>query len=139
MELDEAQLRDSARVEMLPLIDVVFLLLVFFIFVMLSMALHKGLPVNLPEATQSKPITTESVQISITENGTIAVNSQEVTYNNLITSVKQAQRTASDPIIIQGDKMSNLEHALRVLENLSAAGIHNIAFATVSPTVHEQH
>ena len=36
------------RVEMLPLIDIVFLLLVVFIYTMLSMAVHRGLPVNLP-------------------------------------------------------------------------------------------
>ncbi|MBW1821228.1 MAG: biopolymer transporter ExbD, partial [Deltaproteobacteria bacterium] len=35
----------NPRIEMLPLIDVVFLLLVFFIYAMLSMAVHRGLPV----------------------------------------------------------------------------------------------
>ena len=35
-----------ARIEMLPLIDILFLLLVFFIYAMLSMALHRGLPVS---------------------------------------------------------------------------------------------
>ena len=38
----------KARIEMLPLIDIVFLLLVFFIYAMLSMAVHRGLPVELP-------------------------------------------------------------------------------------------
>ena len=37
----------KARIEMLPLIDIVFLLLVFFIYAMLSMAVHRGLPVEL--------------------------------------------------------------------------------------------
>ena len=41
--------RRRARIEMLPLIDIVFLLLVFFIYAMLSMAVHRGLPVALPE------------------------------------------------------------------------------------------
>jgi biopolymer transport protein ExbD len=41
----------KARIEMLPLIDIVFLLLVFFIYAMLSMAVHRGLPVELPLST----------------------------------------------------------------------------------------
>ena len=41
----------KARIEMLPLIDIVFLLLVFFIYTMLSMAVHRGLPVVLPNST----------------------------------------------------------------------------------------
>ena len=40
--------KKRARIEMLPMIDIVFLLLVFFIYAMLSMAVHRGLPVNLP-------------------------------------------------------------------------------------------
>ncbi|MGA9260379.1 MAG: biopolymer transporter ExbD, partial [Desulfobacterales bacterium] len=44
----------KARIEMLPMIDCVFLLLVFFIYAMLSMAVHRGLPVNLPAAKTVK-------------------------------------------------------------------------------------
>ncbi len=42
------------RIEMLPLIDIVFLLLVFFIYAMLSMAVHRGLPVELPLSTTAE-------------------------------------------------------------------------------------
>ena len=44
----------KARIEMLPLIDIVFLLLVFFIYAMLSMAVHRGLPVELPVSTTAE-------------------------------------------------------------------------------------
>ena len=43
------------RVEMLPLIDIVFLLLVVFIYTMLSMAVHQGMPVALPTGEQVQP------------------------------------------------------------------------------------
>ena len=42
----ELPVQKKARIEMLPLIDIVFLLLVFFIYAMLSMAVHRGLPVE---------------------------------------------------------------------------------------------
>ena len=44
----------KARIEILPLIDIVFLLLVFFIYAMLSMAVHRGLPVDLPTSQTAK-------------------------------------------------------------------------------------
>ncbi len=44
----------SARIEMLPLIDIVFLLLVFFIYAMLSMVVHNGLHLKLPESTSAE-------------------------------------------------------------------------------------
>jgi len=44
----------SVRIEMLPLIDIVFLLLVVFIYAMLSMAVHRGLPVLLPSSSTSE-------------------------------------------------------------------------------------
>ncbi|MDX1764995.1 MAG: biopolymer transporter ExbD [bacterium] len=46
--------RKKARIEMLPLIDIVFLLLVFFIYAMLSMAVHRGLRVELPQSTSAE-------------------------------------------------------------------------------------
>ena len=48
------QARKKPRIEMLPLIDIVFLLLVFFIYAMLSMAVHKALPVALPQSSTAK-------------------------------------------------------------------------------------
>ena len=44
----------SPRIEMLPLIDIVFLLLVFFIYAMLSMAVHRGMPVILPTSSTAE-------------------------------------------------------------------------------------
>ena len=54
MKISKVQ-RTRVRIEMLPLIDIVFLLLVVFIYAMLSMAVHKGLPVNLPESSAAVP------------------------------------------------------------------------------------
>ena len=50
------KIRDTrkVRIEMVPMIDCMFLLLVFFIYAMLSMAVHRGLPVNLPASSTVK-------------------------------------------------------------------------------------
>ena len=57
---------NKPRIEMLPLIDVVFLLLVVFIYTMLSMAVHKGMPVSLPESSAVKP--EKNIVLAVTIN-----------------------------------------------------------------------
>jgi biopolymer transport protein ExbD len=59
------------RIEMLPLIDIVFLLLVFFIYAMLSMAVHHSLPVSLPVSSAAGIDTELSITIAVRRNGEI--------------------------------------------------------------------
>ena len=60
-----------ARIEILPLIDIVFLLLVFFIYAMLSMAVHRGLPVDLPLSQSAEIDQKLSLSITIKDAGLI--------------------------------------------------------------------
>ena len=58
-----------ARIEILPLIDIVFLLLVFFIYAMLSMAVHRSLPVALPVSSSAKVDKNLTVSVTVRANG----------------------------------------------------------------------
>lgn len=132
MKLDSASLDQGARVEILPLIDVVFLLLVFFIIMFLSMTIQKGLPVELPKISEPELISKESVQVSINENGDIAVDGQIVELKQLVETIALQRKQAGSnalPIIIQGDRKAELGVALQVLERLTLSGLSNIAFA----------
>ena len=64
----------KVRIEMLPLIDIVFLLLVVFIYTMLSMAVHNGLPVSLPSSSIAEPEQNFILAVTIKENHDIFVN-----------------------------------------------------------------
>ena len=61
------------RIEMLPLIDIVFLLLVFFIYAMLSMAVHRSLPVSLPVSSSAEISTELNVAITVNHSGEIFI------------------------------------------------------------------
>ena len=58
-----------ARIEIVPVIDVVFLLLVFFMMASLSMTVYRGLPVNLPRASTGTEARSESAAITVTREG----------------------------------------------------------------------
>ena len=126
MQLDEANLTRNARVEILPLIDVVFLLLVFFIVMFLSMKVQRGLPLELPQVSETQTIQQESVQISINKTGGIAVEGKVVSLDKLI---QEINRDKAQSIIIEGDKRAELGVALQILGQLTLAGFSNIAFS----------
>ncbi|MBN2321054.1 MAG: biopolymer transporter ExbD [Acidobacteria bacterium] len=118
----------KARIEMLPLIDVVFLLLVFFIYAMLSMVVHRGLRVELPSAATAEVDRYEYVGITITKDNTLFVGEERVELNVLVDAVKQRMKGAWDlPVFINGDRRSDLGMAVRILDLLKSAGIREVS------------
>ena len=121
----------KARVEMLPLIDVVFLLLVFFIYAMVSMVLHHGLAVQLPTAGQAQLDTREYINIIITEDNRILFGETETTPNELLPLVVARLKDLGEetPIFIEGDRAADLGIAIEILDQLQRSGIKKVSFA----------
>ncbi|MCI5211635.1 MAG: biopolymer transporter ExbD [Candidatus Electrothrix sp. ATG2] len=121
------------RVEMLPLIDIVFLLLVFFIYAMLSMAVHHGQQVDLPESGTASLETTEALGITIQaadEGLKIFVNEDPVEMSGLIQLLerKKAASKKEDPDVqIFADKSVSYQGLFRVLDRVRQAGLTHIS------------
>jgi len=116
------------RIEMLPLIDTVFLLLVFFIYGMLSMAVHHSLPVKLPLSTTAKLDRAEFVSITVKSDGSIYVNKTPVRLSSLVTILKD--RLVSEKIrgaLIFADRTVSYQSLFRVLDKIREAGIDRIS------------
>ena len=71
------------RVEMLPLIDMFFILLAFFIFGVFSMTMREGIVIELPTAATAESQTEDSSTISITENGELFFNDHPIRWEAL--------------------------------------------------------
>ena len=78
---------------MLPLIDIVFLLLVFFIYAMLSMSVHRGVPITLPVSSTAKINKDIVVSITVKQDGAIYVDKEDVALNNLAGFLKTKSQT----------------------------------------------
>ena len=63
------KVRPGARIEMIPLIDIIFLLLVVVIYAMLSMTVHKGIRVELPRAATAEVDKKDHFSVSIADKG----------------------------------------------------------------------
>ena len=117
-----------ARVDLLPLIDVIFLLLVFFLFLILNMSLNMGIEVTLPTTDQATTIQQQTLKISIDQQSQLYLGQHPVTLAELISSVQQLQAQTPRPILIYGDAQAELGMAIRVLESLETAGFKQIFF-----------
>lgn len=122
----------KARVEMLPLIDVVFLLLVFFIYAMLSMVVHHGLRVELPIASTSEVDRNEYVSITITKDNSLFVRKERVELSGLIEKVMEhADKKTDIPVFINGDRRADIGIAIGVLDLLKSVGIKDVSFECI--------
>jgi biopolymer transport protein ExbD len=119
---------------MLPLIDVVFLLLVFFIYAMLSMVLHHGLMVDLPSAGSATLDRQDYISITIDADNQLFLNKEPVEASGLAERVQTLRGGDTKPIFINGDQKADLGLAIELLDDLKQAGIEEISFSCTQET-----
>ncbi|MFO7870402.1 MAG: biopolymer transporter ExbD [Kiritimatiellia bacterium] len=115
------------RIEIVPLIDVVFLLLVFFIYAMLSMTVYRGLRVDLPsgEGTLEQG---KTIMVMIDENNAIFVGGERMTLVQAVGRVAAKARDKDKPVLVSGDSRSNLGTGIELLSALRSAGVKSVSF-----------
>jgi biopolymer transport protein ExbD len=118
----------KVRIEMLPLIDIVFLLLVFFIYAMLSMAVHRGLPVVLPASSTSKVDKHLVLSVTVKTDGIIYVDKEQVTLTGLAEFLEKKARGDRQPgVLLFADRNLSYQKLFRVLDQIRSAGISRIS------------
>lgn len=117
-----------ARIEMLPLIDIVFLLLVFFIYAMLSMAIHHGLPVLLPDSSSAESEQRLVLSVTVQQDGTTYVDETRVSPEDLTDVLGHRVRGAESPgVLLFADRSLPYQELFQVLDRIRGAGITRIS------------
>lgn len=137
MKLKRKKLR--ARVEMTPLMDVVFLLLVFFIYSMISMTVHRAIPLNLPSSSQAELRREIGLALSVASDGALFLNKEPITRDGLIARLLTEQagisgeglhadgRAAGEiSIEVFADGDLHYQELYKVLDMIKAAGVSKI-------------
>jgi len=118
-----------ARLEIVPLMDAIFLLLVFFVYATLSMIVHRGVKVQLPTGRTATVDKNDYVSVAISVDNKLYVNQQPVSLAQLVGAVRAAQNGHDDQaVFISGDERSGFGTAFTVLDRLRAAGITRVSF-----------
>ena len=132
MEIPSPRSALRARIEIIPLIDIIFFLLATFVMVSLSMVKSKGLPVNLPGAASGEAQNRDGfTTITVTADNALLFNKQPITVADLAASLQKLKAENADPkISINGDEDSRLGMTIRVLDEARKCGITKVSFET---------
>ena len=127
MEVSSPIPKKHARIEIIPLIDIMFFLLASFMMVSLSQTTMKGMKVNLPVGssgqTQSKK---DYVSFSVDRDGYIYWDKQRIEYADVVTKMRGVSPEAK--IFIRGDAEALHGNVTRLLDQIRATGFTKIAF-----------
>lgn len=119
------------RVEMLPLIDMFFILLAFFIFGVFSMTMQQGIAVELPRVATAVASKEDSAVISLTADGKLFLNHEPSTIDTLEAALREWREQYQEAVvIIQADRMVPHGTVIEVLDRIRLAGINRVSFAT---------
>jgi len=123
-----------ARIEIIPLIDIVFFLLATFVMVSLSMVKNQGISVNLPRAGTGAPQPrTASTTITLGAAGELYLGKQRIEPGQLEASLRDLLKQDSDPrVFINGDARAEFGNAIAVLDTARKLGIAKVAIQTQS-------
>jgi len=127
----------TTRVEMLPLIDIVFLLLVFFIYAMLSMAVHRGMEVELPVSGSASPekeiILSVSVRYSTDGTSRVFVDEERVELAGLAAllkkrGVEERKELSREPgVLLFSDRRVTYQELFKVLDQINQSGLSRVS------------
>ena len=124
---------EKARIEIIPMIDIIFFLLVFFMVSTLSMTINHGLPVNLPKAASSQQDLRETFNVTVMQDGTLFLNKEPTTLPELGQQVKAGLE--QDPelvVIINADDQALHGAIVAVMDEVRLAGVSRLAIAVQS-------
>ena len=116
------------RVEIIPMIDTVFFLLVFFMLSSLSLTHLNGLRVDLPTGKNAPTQPRASLTLSVQKSGTMSLNNRVVTLQNLSQNLKRIPNVKSQTLTINADKNVSYGVVMRAIDTARQVGISRTNF-----------
>ena len=122
--------RERPRLEIIPMIDIMMFLLVFFVMIVLRMIPDSGVTLSLPGASTAQQLPHTQIVIIIDAQGQLHIKDQTVTPDSLATYLQEVKTTHATDVIVAGDKGTKLQQLMSVMDIVRKAGITDIGIAT---------
>ena len=120
---------EEAAIDMTPMLDIVFIMLIFFI-VTTVFVKEAGIEVNKPEASQAFLHKNANIFIAVTEDGTVWMNKSEVAVDSVRATLERLlTEQPTDYVFIQADVKAKHGVVVKVMDQVKAAGIDRISVA----------
>jgi biopolymer transport protein ExbD len=123
--------RKKARIEIIPMIDTMFFLLVFFMVATLSMTIQRGLRVNLPRAATGLDETRQVTSLTLTKEGKLYVDKEEVkSLSDAVARLRRSEEKGKEAaVVINADRSVEHGQVVDLMDAVKQAGITRIAVA----------
>ena len=127
--------KKKPRIEIIPMIDTMFFLLVFFMIATLAMTIQHGMPVSLPTAESSTDKISEHVSLTLTREGRLYYNKEAITLQELEMRLANLRQSSSDPsLLINADEQVPHGRVIKVMDLIRLSGITSMSIATKPST-----
>ncbi len=120
---------DMGELNISPLIDMVFILLIFFIVTTVFVE-ETGVDVNKPQASSARDLEKNSILIAITEDSKVVYGGREVGTTGVRSIVRRLTQQEDMPVIIQADKRVTTELLVRVIDEAKLGGAKAVSVST---------
>jgi biopolymer transport protein ExbD len=124
--------RKKARIEIIPMIDVMMFLLVFFVLISVNVIPALGIKTQQPSSSQVQQLKTKDVQVLVTlgKENIIQVDGKDVTLQNLTTAVQNKAGQADQiAVIVNSDKGAEVQTLIDVMDEIKKSGIGKVSLA----------
>jgi putative biopolymer transport exbD protein len=134
VKLDLLPQEERPQLMIIPMIDIIFFLLVFFMMSMLSMVVQKSMPLTLPQAESAKVSMTRNVPVTITADGGIYYERDLMSLRDLTARLKEDVAHGEDiSVILRGDAAASYGTVVQVMDVVKHLGIEKVYIATDTP------
>jgi biopolymer transport protein ExbD len=123
---------DEGGVDMSPLIDCVFILLIFFIVTTVFVE-ETGIEVDKPQAASASDLEKESILLAVTAAGAVVYGGQDIGLSGVQPLVRRMTRKDDMPVIIQVDEKAPAGAFVRVIDEAKLGGAKKVSVATEKP------
>jgi biopolymer transport protein ExbD len=123
--------RKKARIEIIPMIDTMFFLLVFFMIATLSMTMQRGIPVNLPHAATAQEELHQVVTLTLTQEGKLLFDKEPVaSVDEVATRLARWKASGAEVyVVINADRAVLHGQVVELMDAVRQAGVTRIAIA----------
>lgn len=123
---------DTGSIDISPLIDCVFILLIFFI-VTTTFVEETGVEVDKPQAASSVQLEKNSILLAITDDGEVVYGGREIGVGGVGPLVRRMVQQEMIPVIIQADQVAQAGVLVRVIDEAKLAGAEKVSIASLRP------
>ncbi len=131
MKLKSMKIEHQPKLMIIPMIDIIFFLLVFFMMSTLYMNTEQQIPLSLPKASSSSAKTIEPITISLTSTHKMYLNEREINPNDLPNEIKAiVNKMPEQAFVVRASKDVVYNDVIEILDDLKVNGARFVSVAT---------